>query len=81
MADLLDLYDENNKTVLLVKKAREKREDGSYGGMITTTGVFCTVRIAEQVTEVTPILKWDVYHTVVKSLIDWLKEELTWYQN
>ena len=71
LADLLDSYDENNKTFLLVEKAREKREDGSYGGMITTIGVFCTVRITEQVTEVTPILKWDVHRTVVKSLVDW----------
>ena len=65
LADLLDSYDENDKTVILVEKARELREDGRYGNTITTIGVFRTVRIAEQVTEVTPILKWDVHHTVV----------------
>ena len=59
LADLLDSYDKNDKTVLLVEKTREKGEDGSYGSRITTIGVFRTVRIAEQVTEVTPILKWE----------------------
>ena len=77
LADLLDSYDENDKTVILVEKARELREDGRYGNRITTIGVFRTVRIAEQVTEVAPILKWDVHHTVVKSLVDWLENEST----
>ena len=81
LADLLDSYDKNNKTVLLVEKTREMREDGRYANRITTIGVFRTVRIAEQVSEVTPILKWDVHHTVVKSLVDWLEGESTWCKN
>ena len=73
LADLLDSYDENDKTVLLVEKTRERQGDGRGGNRITTIGVFRTVRIAEQVTEISPILKWDVHHTVVKSLVDWFE--------
>ena len=37
-------YNESDKTVLIVEKRLEKREDSSYGKTCTTIGVFSTVR-------------------------------------
>ena len=70
-------YDESDKTVLIVEKKREKREDGSNGRTNTTIGVFSTVRNAEQASEISPILKWDAHHSIVGSLVGWLEEEST----
>ena len=75
LVHLLDSVKEGDKTFLLVEKKREKGEDGCNGNTCTTIGVFSSVQVANQTTQISPIMKWDAHHSISNLLVKWLKSE------
>lgn len=58
-----------------MEKKHEKGEDGRNSNRFITISVFSTVQVADMITQISPILKWDALHSLPNFLVNWLESK------